>query len=255
MLQGETASANVPGNGVNPLRADLGPCGTCPIRALTAYGVLGATGIERIARLRKGFRTYRARAVLAREGDVLTEIYTLYEGWVFRFKLLPDGRRQILSFLLPGDTIGFPLVYATPLHFSIQTLTDVTVCVFDARALTDFLASCPAALLGFGERSLRDAMAQDDLMTDLGRRSATARIARLMLDLHRRLRARGIVAGPTMPFPLRQRDIADALGLTPIHVNRVMGTLSKVGVLSLDAGTLTILEPERLERIAMNLGH
>jgi CRP-like cAMP-binding protein len=133
------------------------------------------------------------------------------------------------------------------LHFSVQALTDVSVCVFDRAELARHVARRPALVDRLDRLTAREIAASDARLTDLGRRSAHERVAGLLVQLYLRLRQRRRVDGNSFAFPLRQHHIADALGLTAVHVSRVLKDLKADGLVSIDHERLTIRD-ERLLR-------
>jgi len=227
-----------------------GPCETCPVWPSVLYATDAPGARAEVMRLRKEYRLLRARGNIYRAGDVTEEIFTLYDGWAVRYTLLPDGQRQILSFLLPGDPISLPMLLFDRLPFSVQALTDVSLCVFDKVAMAAYLHARPACVRRLEAFLAREAAAAEGRVTDLGRRSAEERVARLVLQLFARLRRRNAVRDRSFAFPLRHRHIADALGLTAVHVGRVLNRLRGEGLLLLERGSLTILDQRTLLKTA-----
>ncbi|MCH7543412.1 MAG: Crp/Fnr family transcriptional regulator [Proteobacteria bacterium] len=178
------------------------------------------------------------------------QLFTLYDGWAFTFKLLADGRRQILEFLLPGSLIGMHALWFKAMPHSAQTLTSVSLCVFDKEKFRDLLRRKPEY-----ERELLKYMAsslavRDRRLSDLGRRPAKERIARLILEIFGRLTARDMVDGHSFTFYPRQQHLADALGLTKVHVSRTLQVLRQEGLLELERDTATILDLKGLRELA-----
>ena len=156
-------------------------------------------------------------------------------------RTLSDGRRQVLRFALPGDFIGFQPDPESPVLHSAQALTAVRVCVFRQDSLMEMFREHPMLAIQMAWIASRDEALAHDHMTSLGRRPAKERIAQLFLEIQHRLAARGPVderAG--IPVPLKQEHIADALGLTTIHVNRTLRTLREAGMAVLRGGLLRI---------------
>lgn len=194
-----------------------------------------------------------ARRIIHRVGEVPAEVYTLFDGWAFRFKLLPDGRRQILSFLLPGDFMTLDALQLQPPLFSVQSLTPVQLCAFDTREMHDFVRARPQLSWNVAAILTRKAGALDCVLLDLGRRTALERVARLLLHIEARLRVRNMVTAEGWPFPLRQEHIADALGLTTVHVSRTIAMLRGEGLVTLGHGMVCIHDHNRLSEISGRL--
>lgn len=226
-----------------------GNCSTCSLLPAAFYcdGSDGCAAI--IERLRRGQRGVRAKRSIYREGDVAQEIYVLYDGWAFRYKLLHSGQRQILSFLLPGDPISFPLLHLDRVNFSVRSLTAVTLCIFRRSEMSDYIAARPQLAKQAELICVQAMAATEERLVDLGRRSAYERVGKLILELVDRLHAKGLSDRKEAPFPLGQLHIADALGLTSVHVGRVLRQFRANGVLSLHRGRLTIHDPEALAQL------
>lgn len=222
-------------------------CVECTVRRLALFQPLQAETVTAMQAHRLGQATLPAGAQLFAQDARLDEAYTLFEGWVMLYRTLDDGRRQILRFALPGDFLGFqPLANGTVLH-SAQALTPVRLCVFKRERMMAMFRDHPELAIQMAGITARDEALAHDHMTSLGRRPAKERIAQLFLELHQRLAARGTVnerAG--IPVPLKQEHIADAVGLTTIHVNRTLRALREGGLAILRGGMLRILDREAL---------
>ncbi len=147
---------------------------------------------------RAGKRILPPKRNIYREEKAVDEVFILFDGWAFSYKLLPDGRRQILDFLLPGSFIGLHLLWFKAMPHSVQTLTDVSLCVFDKEKFGDLLRRMPEyewQLLRYSASCQANA---DERLSDLGRRTARERIARLVLELHDHLASCDMVDGETI---------------------------------------------------------
>jgi CRP-like cAMP-binding protein len=203
-----------------------------------------------IERLRKEVRRVSAKRVIVREGDRLDQFYTLFDGWAFRFRLLHDGRRQILSFLLPGSAIGLPLHGSAAAGSSVQALTDMTLCVFDRAEFAAYFQSSATGLACLEAAYDRLGAAADDRLVDLGRRSALQRLARFIIEIRRLASRSGEAVADTMFFPLKRQHIADALGLTPVHVGRVLGQLLAEKIVRIHGSSMTIMDAAALAELS-----
>jgi CRP/FNR family transcriptional regulator len=174
----------------------------------------------------------------------------VFDGWGLRYKQLDDGRRQILDFLLPGDPATLSTLSPRPLNHSVQFLPGSVVGEFDLDAVTRMtgeikeLQACVAATYEY------EFAKAHELAINLGRRSAKERIAHLMLEFDTRLSLRGSNHGGTIIMPLRQRHLADALGLTTIHVNRTLRSLRDEKLIDIRGGVLQILDRDALVGLA-----
>jgi len=201
---------------------------------------------------RRKILTIAAQKTFLKEGDAIAEIYTLYSGWAFQFKQIPDGRRQILSFLIPGDAITLESLCFPDLTlpFSVKSITGLFVCTFGIRDMIE-LTHRPGDQFMRLSGEMRDSVARMNCrLVDLGRRSALGRVAQLLLELESRLRARHLSQNGTFHFPVRQEDMADALGLTPVYVNRTMDRLRQHNIISFDRQRMKILDIPALTSVA-----
>ena len=200
-----------------------------------------------IARSRMGDREIKAGQDLFAFGEPNETIYNLVSGWVFRYQLLEDGRRQILDFALPGAVLGFHPIARSSTTFGAQTLTDCVVCAIPYSALGPLSREHPELGLRLAWLMSRDRSLAYDHLTNIGRRSARKRVAHLLLELFVRYRAQwpGFRI-EEMHLPLTQEHIGDATGLTSVHVNRVLRDLRRDGVVEFHYRHLQILDPDKL---------
>lgn len=193
----------------------------------------------------------RPRQHIYKSGESRGQIVILRDGWAIRFVLTPDGRRQILSILLPGDIAGGEFLMREEARVSVQALaTPVRYCAFDIADLKEIAKKDPGLIWTFVGIEIAEHEASEALTVGLGRRNAEQRIARLVLDIYERLEKRGLAEGNTIPFVLRQSTIADLLGLTQVHVSRVMTAMKAQGIMKLARGSLTILDMRALRDVA-----
>jgi len=185
-------------------------------------------------------RTVRPHRELMTEGRDITETQLVIDGWAARVRQLADGRRQIMNFILPGDLIGL-CDYDRPVASStIVAITPVTVCTAPDRSVSPGLDRAYAISRAMDEAHL---MAQ---ITRLGRLNAHERIADLLLELLERLSLVGLAAGGRFVMPLTQEVVADALGLTSVHVNRMLQQARRAGELIWSGRDLMLTAPDEL---------
>ena len=224
-------------------------CDDCCIGQFAVYAPAFKEDASEILNLRRRTAIFPPKSMLLREGDVPTEVFTILEGWAFRFTLMSDGRRQILSYLLPGDLVTYQALNDLPVQFSVQALTDVSVCAFDLGAFKDFIGRHSAVARNFAIACCREASFADTRIADLGRRSALERVASLVRTLESRLRSRGVDTGRPFRFPLRQEHIADTLGLSPVHVSRTLTALRDDDIVDVFRGMARVGNRTRLDEL------
>lgn len=214
--------------------------GTGPVPGLVRLEALAALDAADLAcleqRLADTGRVYSARRELYPSGTRLRRPLLVAEGWACRFRFLGDGRRQILSFYLPGDVIG-PVLPA-----SIGSITRLSLFeppVVDKAGDTGIACVLAAS-------AARDEVYLLNQIARLGRQTAYGRMAHLMLELRDRLWPAGLADETGFPMPLTQEMLADALGLSNVHVNRTLQALRRDKMLVLENGRARIMAPEAL---------
>lgn len=190
----------------------------------------------------------RQRHIICHADEPTDQVYAICEGWAFRFHRLQDGRRHILSFLISGDLASG--VSPGGSGFSIQAITDVRYCTFDGHQIKAMLQQNPQAFDDWLANNSSEDRQAGRTAVALSRFLAHERVAWLILQLRDRLAARGMINGDAIEFPLRQTHIADATGLTTVHVCRVINMFRKSGVFAIEGGVLKIFDLARLRRIA-----
>lgn len=226
-------------------------CETCRARIDGFCEGYDAGILRVIAGHKFGDRHVKAGQDLFRLGEPCDAIYNLVDGWMFRYNLLADGRRQILDFSLTGAVLGFHPARGAMMTYSAQALTDSVVCIIPHRALGPLSRQHPEIGLQLAWLMARDRSLSFAHLTSIGRQSARERVAHLLLELF--IRCRSQWPGhriEEMHLPLTQEHIGDATGLTGVHVNRVLGDLSKDGILKFSYRRLSILDPDKLVDLA-----
>ncbi len=190
---------------------------------------------------------------LVRTSEDSTMIYRLESGWVARTRELCDGRRQIMFVFLPGDLMGIKSMLLERQPDTIECLTNVSVRTIDHRRLRELVAQDGAIAMRVMFQLAEDERRLHNWIAALGRGHADERIATLLLDLRGRLSRAGLATGEVFRLPMTQQEIADHLGLTLVHVNRVLRRLRESGVVTVNRGAVTIDELTKLSEIAAPL--
>ena len=243
---GPTNSVITAASGTPTGRYDSSPCVECRARR---SNFCGALDLERGA-LKQFHRSTPARRLSYRAGDPTDDFHVICDGWAAASVRLSDGRRQILSFLIPGDIVSVAALFQARQSFSVQSLTDVRYCSFNRAELQAELGTNPKVFQGFVQTGIAEKEMTNQTIINLGRASAPARIARLILSLMARLAARGLVDGMEFDLPLRQQHIADATGLTTVHVSRVVNKFRKESLVDLARRRIRIVNLAELQRVA-----
>jgi CRP-like cAMP-binding protein len=176
-------------------------------------------------------------------------LFVVRRGWAFASKLLPDGGRQIVDFFVPGDLIGGANGFLKSSQQTCETITEAILLEIPMDAVRRAGRQSPAVLEALLTLLARDRAELTDRLTDLGRRDSVARVAHLLLSLWHRLLIVGVAAPTGYPCPLSQYLIADATGLTAIHVNRVLRELRESGLLTFRHGYVRFHDFDRLVQL------
>lgn len=191
-----------------------------------------------------------AKRDLIREGDRTGPMFVILEGWACRYKILPSGVRQIMAFLLPGDSCDLHNAMLGEMDHSLQTLTDATVAAVPGDVLLNLMQTYPRISRALYKSQLIDESTLRAWIVSMGRRSSTERVAHLMCELYLRSISTHQMSRDHVALPISQIVLADALGMTPVHINRVLRDLRLRGAMELRRGSLRIIDPTRLVQIA-----
>jgi len=218
-------------------------CGVC------AYSICGALEPSELAELDSLARraTFASKDALFSQGEPADRVFNLSEGVVRIYKLLPDGRRQVIGFALQGDFLG--LTALTHHHLSADAIGPVSVCAFPRSAFSRFIENKMALLRRMNEFVNRELMLAQDRMLLLGRFSAEEKMAAFIMNWRERL-ARLDRATEIVPLPMSRRDIADYLGLTIETVSRTFTKLERDSVISVVAGGVRVRDEKRAADLA-----
>ncbi|UPK38518.1 helix-turn-helix domain-containing protein [Bradyrhizobium sp. 186] len=221
-------------------------CSDCAVREVAVCSSLDAVELREFEHLGRRVHFAAGETVFCEE-DITTSFYNVLEGVMRLYKLLPDGRRQIVGFALPGDFLGMNI--SGRHNFSADAIGAVTVCQFAKAPFGRFIEDRPHLLQRINELAIRELSQARDHMVLLGRRSAGEKVATLLLGWRERSFS---LRGPsnTVPLPMSRQDIADYLGLTIETVSRTFTKLERHGVIEIIHGGINLLDPARVEALA-----
>ena len=215
------------------------------IRKLEAFGRLPDADRRLLDGIAAPAKDVAAREDLIREGDDPRDVQLILEGFACRYKLLPDGGRQITAFLIPGDFCDLHVFILKAMDHSIATISPCRVVAIPRGKILE-LTERPAIARALWWAALVDEAILREWLVNLGARPADQRIAHLLCELLARLRTVGLVNGDSYELPITQLDLADTMGLTNVHVNRVLQRLRSEGAITLKSKRLVIEDVERL---------
>jgi CRP-like cAMP-binding protein len=193
---------------------------------------------------------YGAREDIVREGEHSPDIHVVISGLACRYKILQDGRRQIMAFLVAGDPCDSEIFILKEMDHNIGTLIPSVIASIPGDTMKDLLLNRPGIALAFWWNTLQDEGVLRERIIDEGRRDAYSRIAFMIYEILLRLRAVGVMDDESFDFPITQTDLADATGLTPVHVNRMLQRLREEKLIAIEGKRWTVLDPAGLRKAA-----
>ena len=221
------------------------------IRKLETLAALSDEEKQALHGLPISVKVCKADQDIVREGDNPAECCLVLEGMVFRYLVLDDGRRQIMGFYIPGDIPDLQSLYITIMDHSVATVVPTMVAFIPHQSLNELNARYPTIANALWRDTIVDAAMFRLWMVSLGQKSAHERLAHLLCELLVRFKAVGLAEDEhTCAFPMTQTELGDALGLTTVHVNRVIQDLRRDGLITLGKGSLCITDWERLRQRA-----
>ncbi len=216
------------------------------LRKLEAIATLSDEEKQAILDLPLTVKVFEADTYVVHDGDRPSDCCLVLEGFVCRYKILPDGKRQIMGFYVSGDIPDLQSLHLGVMDNGIATLMRSRMALIPHQSLRDMLRRYPNLADVFWRDTLIDAAMFREWMTGIGRRTAVQRMAHLLCELQVRLKAAGLAQDNGYDLPVTQSELADALGLSTVHVNRVLQDLRAEGLIILRGGTLTIPDWEAL---------
>ncbi|GEO99369.1 Crp/Fnr family transcriptional regulator [Methylobacterium haplocladii] len=217
------------------------------VRKLESYEVLSEQERRALSALTPHVRQVPARTDLIREGDPPELVHLILEGFACRYKILPDGQRQIMAFFVPGDFCDLNVFILDAMDHSIGTISACRVADIPRNAIDHITENHPRITRAFWWCTLVDEAVLREWLVNLGGRQADQRIAHLICELLTRLEAVGYASDNSFAFPFKQIDLADCMGLSDVHVNRTLRDLRKRGLIALKQRILTIHDSARLK--------
>lgn len=184
------------------------------------------------------------------EGEEPTDVNLILAGWVCRYKQLADGGRQIMSFLLPGDLCDLNIFLLRRMDHALGTLTPVVVAKISRDLLQEMLNADPRLTRALWWEVLVTAAIHREWLVNIGRRTALERVAHLLCEVYVRQRAVGRAKDGCCDLPITQVELADALGLSAVHVNRTLRELRVSGVIDWRDKQLCIPDVDALTSVA-----
>ncbi|MFL5298525.1 MAG: Crp/Fnr family transcriptional regulator [Phenylobacterium sp.] len=219
------------------------------LRSMEVIGRVSDTDRALVTSLPMRIRQFGEDTDLVREGDRPNECCLLVDGLACRYKLLAEGQRQILSFHLAGDVPDLQSLHLGVMDHSLGTLTPGSAAYIPHAALGEVTDKSASLTAIFWRITLIDAAIFREWLAGVGRRTAHQRVAHLICEFFVRMRALGLADGKAMDLALTQAEIADALGLSTVHVNRVLQDLRRDGLIASEGKRMLIKDWPRLKQV------
>ncbi|MBR1151669.1 Crp/Fnr family transcriptional regulator [Bradyrhizobium sp. JYMT SZCCT0428] len=230
----------------NPNRGTFGRCSACNVRSLSICGALDQNDLVEFERIARHIHLAPNEALFT-AGQVASSVHNLTAGVARLYKLLPDGRRQVIGFALPGDFLG--TMPSDRYSFSADAIDAVSICRFPVDVFRHFIEQRPHFLLRINEFAARELMLAQEQMLLLGRRTAEEKVAAFLVGWRARLAHIGDER-QTISLPMSRQDIADYLGLTIETVSRTLTRFEREKMLVIVSGGVRLLDSTRAEAMA-----
>lgn len=220
------------------------------IQKLNATTGLTETEQQAILQLPHVIREFQADEAIAEIGDRPSVCSIMLEGWACRYKMVAEDSRQIMSFHLAGDIVDVQSVFLKTMDHSIAALTPLKLALVQHRDVHELLRRLPGISVAFWRDALVESAIFREWLVGIGRRTAHQRIAHVLCEMATKARVVGLNDGYTFPWPITQTELADALGLSSVHVNRVIGDLKGWGLVTFSRKTFVADDWKGLKALA-----
>ncbi|WP_342153278.1 Crp/Fnr family transcriptional regulator [Methylorubrum sp. SB2] len=220
------------------------------VRKLASFAPLTDDDRHLLERVTANPMAVPARTDLIREGDAPRGVYLVMDGLACRYKLLPNGNRQVLAYLLPGDFCDIDVALLDAMDHAIGTLAQSGIVLIPTGTVRDLLDHRPGIARGLRLAALVEAATARQWLASVGRRSCEERLAHLLCELLVRLAAAGRATDGGFELPLTQVDLADATGMTTVHVNRSLRSLRKRKLIDGKGRRIEVLDVAGLRKLA-----
>ncbi len=221
---------------------------TALLRKLESIATLTAEERAAVANLPATIKIFAANEDIVREGDRPSVVALVVEGFVCRYVLVPSGKRQIMSFHIPGDIPDLHSLFIDVMDHSLAALVPTKMALIPHDVMCRLIDGNPRIAHRLWRETLIDAAIFRKWIVGIGRRSAYARIAHMFCEFVTRMKAVGLADGDTCKLPFTQAMIGDALGLSTVHVNRTLQELRSKNLIKLSGGSLTVRDWQGLQQ-------
>lgn len=220
------------------------------MRPLKIFREFEESELAFVSRFKKGELAVDKGATVLVEGKHSAHLYTVLSGWGFRYKLMSDGRRQILNYIMPGDLIGLQASMTKEMQHSVEALSSMLLCVFQREQLPELYRNHPGLAFDLTWIAAREEQMLDENLLSIGRRTALERAAYLIAFIGSRSSSVGLNGGEHLTLPITQQHIADTLGLSLVHTNKTIRKLMNRKLILWRDGGCKIIDIQGLKELA-----
>lgn len=225
-------------------------CLDCPLRRQPLFVPMTTDELAFQRRFKAGEVAVPVGREILTQGESSTSLYTVLSGMAVRSVMMEDGRRQVISFVFPGDLIGLQSGIMGEARHSVTAATGMVLCTFPRNRIWQLFKSQPSRAYDMTWIAAVEEHFLGETVATLGQRDATQRVAWALVRIWRRLVALRMETEGAVPFPFRQQDLSDALGLSVVHTNRVIVALRREGLASVVGRRLVMHDHARLSQVA-----
>ncbi|WP_322890493.1 MULTISPECIES: Crp/Fnr family transcriptional regulator [unclassified Yoonia] len=216
------------------------PCRNCPLRKQPIFDQLTDAEVRFMQDFKSGELKVAAGTTLMMEGSNSPQLYTALEGLGLRYKTLLSGDRQVINFVMPGDFIGLQAGVMKEMQHSVEATSDMVLCVFDRKRLWELFRDQPGRAFDLTWLAAVEEDFLGERLAVLGRMNGIARLARALVRLYDHGEAVKLGKDYKMPLPYKQQDMADALGMSAVHINKMLKKLRDQKLATWRSGNLEI---------------
>ncbi|HGG59954.1 MAG TPA: Crp/Fnr family transcriptional regulator [Gammaproteobacteria bacterium] len=228
-------------------------CADCSTRRHAWFKHCNTKELNDLQEHRTAQHTLKAGDYLFMEGDTPGAAFTLQEGWVICFKSLSNGRRQILSVAFSGDYLGYQSDMSQPIDYSAMAVSDCRICSFNGPSIMHLLQKQPSLIQSLLEIQQQQAIACRTRLTYVGQAPAKQKLAYFLTNILAKLEQRGVDIRETIDFPLTHEDVADAIGITSVHMCRVAIELRRAGIVDCRHNHIRVTDFPALKALAQSV--
>ena len=226
-------------------------CEACPLRKRGLFTAMGEEEIRQTQRFKVGELMVEPGTPVLTEGAHSAQLFTVLSGMGLRYKMLENGRRQVLNFVFPGDLIGLQAAVMGEMGHTVEARGRMRLCVFDRSALWDFFKTSPERSYDLTWMASTEEHFLGEALTTVGQRNAEQSVAWALVRVFLRAAQLDLTTGNTMALPFKQQDLADALGLSLVHTNKTLAKLRERQIATWRDGTLSISDIDLLAELGL----